>query len=245
MLRTTNSLIGHSIHATDGDLGKVTEFFFDDVTWRIRYMVVETGGWLSGRKVLISPIAMKKPDWDSKILPVALTREQVRKSPDIDTKKTVSRQHELELAGHYNWPSFWGELYTGFPFIPAQEETPKAEEEKAVQNKKGDPHLRSTRQVAGYRFHATDGQIGSVDNYIVDDEKWVIRYLVADISPWLPGRKILVSPNWIERVEWDTSEVFVNLTREAVRKSPEFNPLQPVSPDYERTLYNHYGRTRE
>src|ERR1035437_3233704 len=103
MLRNINSLIGHKIHATDGVLGKVDEFYFGDKTWNIRYMVVETGNWLLGRKVLISPAALKAPDWDSKTFPVSLTREQVRTSPDIDTKKTVSRQHEIELQKHYAW----------------------------------------------------------------------------------------------------------------------------------------------
>ncbi len=250
MLRNLNSLIGHSIHATDGDLGKVKEFFFDDLTWRIRYVVVETGDWLSSRKVLISPIALKKPDWDARILPVALTREQVSKSPDIDTEETVSRQHETDLAGHYDWPLYWGAftpggMSGGFPYLPEADAKGAAAVGAFPEKAAGDPHLRSTRKVAGYRLHATDGQLGEVEDYIVDDENWVIRYLVTDTGLWLAGRKVLVSPHWVKNVNWERSEVFVDMNMEAVRKSPEFDPSRPVSRDYESVLYDHYGRPKE
>ncbi|HAT72286.1 MAG TPA: hypothetical protein DCS63_05670 [Elusimicrobia bacterium] len=246
MLRNINSLIGHRIHATDGELGKVDEFFFDDKTWLVRYLVAETGGWLSGRKVLISPAAMKMPDWKAKTFPVALTREQVANSPDIDTQKTVTRRHELELHSHYAWPLYWGDgfyagsMSGGTLFPPTGEQEGKGSAGRPV----GETHLQSTRAVTGYKLHAADGLIGHVEDYIVDDGKWAIRYLVARTGNWLPGRKVLISPHWIERVDWETSEVFVALTREAVKESPAFDPSRPVSEDYESDLYDHYGRPR-
>jgi len=249
MLRNINSLLGHRIHATDGELGKVYEFWFDDRTWDIRYMVVETGGWLSGRKVLIAPAALRTPDRMEKSIPVALTREQVRNSPDIDTEKTVTRQHELELFRHYAWPHYWGEgfyaggMSGGLLFPPARGEKENRDEDAARETRE-ETHLQSARAVSGYRFHAADGPIGHLEDYIVDDVKWIIRYLVADTGTWLPGRKVLVSPHWIEGVDWGTSEIFTDLTREAIRKSPEFNPSHPVSEDYESALYDHYGRPR-
>jgi len=221
----------------------VDEFYFGDKTWNIRYMVVKTGSWLSGRKVLISPAALRTPDWGAKTFPVALTREQVRTSPDIDTEKTVSRQHEIELQKHYAWGgSFYaGDMSGNLMFPP-----PLLEEDKpGVRAKPAeDAHLRGTRAVTGYRLHATDGPIGHVEDYIVDDRKWCIRYLVADAGLWLPGRKVLISPHWIKSVAWETSEVFVDLTQAAVRNSPEFDPSRPVSEDYESVLYDHYGRPR-
>lgn len=249
MLRNLNSLLGHKIQATDGELGKVDEFYFDDMTWYIRYMVAETGGWLSGRKVLISTAALRAPDWKSKTFPVALTRKKVLKSPDIDTRKTVTRQHELELHKHYAWPLYWGEgfyaggMSGGLLFPPTREEgenRPDAADSEARE----ETHLQSTRAVTGYRIHAADGAIGHVTDYIIDDGKWNILYLVADTGTWLPGRKVLVSPHWIECVDWETSEVFVDLTRDAIRKSPEFDPSQPVSVDYESALHDHYGRPK-
>lgn len=243
MLRNINSLIGHKIHATDGELGKVDEFYFGDRTWNIRYMVVETGNWLFGRKVLISPEALKTPDWRSNIFPVALTREQVRTSPDIDTQKTVSRQHEIELQKHYAWGGYG--YYAGgmsgdfhFPAAPEEAERPEA---GAQPRPKEDTHLRGTRAVTGYHLHARDGKIGKVEDYLVDDAKWVIRYLVADAAPWLSGRKVLISPRRIKSVNWETSEVFVDLSKAAVRNSPPFDPSQPVSENYESVLDRHYG----
>lgn len=248
MLINAGALKGYKIHASDGELGEVDDIYFDDKTWDIRYLVVSTGGWLSSRKVLISTSALKKPDLRSRSVAVALTREQVRSSPDIDTEQTVTRQHELELHQHYAWPLYWGEGFyagsmSGGMFFPAS-----AEEEEKMENGGGKPapetHLQSTRAVTGYRLHATDGPIGHVDDYIVDDERWVIRYLVAATGTWLPGRKVLVSPHWIERVDWQTAEVFVDLTRLAIQASPLFDPSLPVSEDYESELYDHYGRPK-
>jgi len=245
MLRNINSFIGYKIHASDGELGKVDEFYFGDKTWNIRYMVVETGNWLLGRKVLISPAALRAPDWKSKTFPVALTLEQVRTSPDIDTKKTVTRQHEAELQKYYAWGGTYyaGGMSGGFMFPPPLAEVEKPEAITATHTRE-DTHLRGTRAVTGYSLHASDGPIGKVEDYILDDEKWVIRYLVADAGLWLPGRKVLISPHWIEKVSWETSEVFVELTQAAVRNSPEFDPALPVSKDYESVLYDHYGRPR-
>ena len=170
----------------------------------------------------------------------------MRTSPDIDTEKTVTRLHELELHKHYDWPLYWGDnLYAGtlsggmiFPRIRENEGKPETEQPPA------ETHLQSTRAVAGYRLHAADGPIGHIEDYIVDDEKWAIRYLVAGTGTWLPGRKVLISPHWIERVDWETSEVFVDLTRGAIQASPGFDPAVPVSEDYESDLYDHYGRPK-
>lgn len=250
MLRDINSLKGYVIHATDGELGKVDEFYFDDKTWAIRYLVVKTGGWLSSRKVLISTAALKRePDWRARAMPVNLTREQVRNSPDIDTDKTVTRLHELELHKHYAWPLYWGEGFysggmSGGALYPPHAEKPNEDLAGEPQRPEPQTSLQSTRAVTGYRLHAADGVIGHVENYIVDDANWAIRYLVAGTGTWLPGRKVLISPHWIERVEWETSEVFVDLTRLAIEASPQYDPSQPVSEDYESGLYDHYGRPK-
>ncbi|HCC46995.1 MAG TPA: hypothetical protein DEQ38_02590 [Elusimicrobia bacterium] len=242
MLRNINSLKGYTIHAADGELGTADEFYFDDKTWAIRYLVVKTGGWLSGRKVLISTAALKRePDLRARALPVNLTREQVRNSPDIDTGQTVTRLHELELHKHYAWAwveGFYAGGMSGGAVFPLREEEVKKEARPPYP----ETRLQSTRAVTGYRLHAADGLIGHVEDYIVDDAKWVIRYLVAGTGTWLPGRKVLVSPHWIERVDWKTSEVFVALTRLAIEASPRFDPSQPVSEDYESELYDHYSR---
>src|SRR5262247_2160585 len=115
MLRSLEELHGYTIHATDGDIGTVYAFFFDDKTWAIRYLVVDTGNWLPDRQVLISPIALGQPDWEGQFFSVKLTTEQVRNSPDIDTDKPVSRQQETLLHTYYDWPTYWS---GGIPLGP-------------------------------------------------------------------------------------------------------------------------------
>lgn len=239
MLRNLNALTGYKLQATDGELGAVDEFYFDDVSWKVRYMVVRTGGWLAGRKVLISPVALGSPNWKNETFPANLTMEQVRNSPDIDTEKTVTRQHELDLHGHYAWPLYWGDAFYG----GSMSGSPLLMESEPQPFRGGDSHLQGTRAVTGYGLHAADGHVGHVRDYIVDDG-WNIRYLVVDTGIWLPGRKVLISPHWIESVNWDTAEVFVDLTREAIKRSPEYDPDHAVSEDYESELYDHYGRPK-
>jgi hypothetical protein len=222
------SMIGYPIRASDGDLGTVLDFYFDDTTWTIRYMVAETGTWLSGRKVLISLVALGKPDWKSRTFSVNLTCDQVRKSPDIDTERPVYRQHEAELHEYYQWTPYWESAYGGtFGITPYPLYEGPIAQESSKSERKDDPHLRSTRHVTGYHIHATDGEIGHVANFVVDDEKWHLHYLVVDIGKWLPGRKVLISPAWIKEVNWADTGVYLDHSREEVKISPDFDPLKP------------------
>ena len=224
MQRRIHSMIGYTIRATDGDLGKVHEFYLDDSTWTIRYLVAETGSWLNERKVLISLVALGKPDWESRTFSVNLSCDQVRNSPDIDTERPVSRQHEIDLHAYYLWPEYWGGGYAGtlgissYPLyeIPSPDQQPQSD-------RKDDPHLRSTRQLTGYQIHATDGEIGHVQDFVVNDEGWAIQYLVVDTGTWLPGRKVLIAPKWIKSVKWGEASVHLDRSREEVKNSPEFD----------------------
>jgi uncharacterized protein YrrD len=222
-------MIGYTIHATDGNLGKVHEFYFDDLTWTIRFMVAETGIWLLGRKILISPIALGKPDWALQTFSVNLTCDQVRGSPDIDTEKPVYRQHEAALYDYYQWPPYWqGGFASGFgaaPYPLFGYAMPQISPELKEQ---GDPHLRSTRQVTGYKIHASDGEIGHVEDFMIDDENWSIPSLIVDTGKWLSGRKVLIAPNWIKSLNWAEKSVFLDQTRESVKNSPDYDPLKNV-----------------
>jgi sporulation protein YlmC with PRC-barrel domain len=228
MLFSLQSIIGYPIRANDGDLGTLTDFYFDDVTWTIRYMVAETGTWLSGRKVLISLAALGKPDWESRTFSVTLTCAQVRNSPDIDTEKPVYCQHETELHEYYQWPQYWEGAYGGtFGITPYPLFENDSRQESSGSKRKDDMHLHSTRHVTGYHIHATDGEIGHVADFVVDDEKWHLHYLVVDIGKWLPGRKVLISPTWIKEVNWADTSVYLDRSREEVKNCPEFDPLKP------------------
>jgi len=246
MQRSVNNLVGYTISAKDGELGIVNEFYFDDLTWSIRYLVVNTGNWLFERKVLIPHTALGITDWKLRTFQVNLTVEQVRNSPDIETEKTVTRQHEIELFNHYGLPVYWGNvLYDGpigmVPFAPISDNITTKEDDDSKQKLSGDPHLRSTKNVTGYHIHANDGEIGHVEDYIVDDEKWNLCFLIVDTHNWLPGRKVIISPRRIKSIDWGEAKVYVNLSQESIKNSPEFDPVQLLGKDYERELSNHYG----
>jgi sporulation protein YlmC with PRC-barrel domain len=242
MLRIVKELYGYNVRAVDGDIGEVHDFYFDDQFWTIRYLVVDPRKWLSGRKVLISPVVLGEPNWKEREFPVSLIKEQVKNSPDIGTDKPLSRQHEENLHKYYSWPFYWDyeAIANVGPMMSAQAEKKKLATEKGEE----DPHLRSTKEIIDYRIHAIDGEIGHVQDFVVEDKSWVIRYMVVDTRNWLPGKKVLVSPDWIERISWADSEVYVDLPREVIKGGPRFDPRQPVNREYEERMYDLYGRPR-
>jgi len=236
-----------TIRALDGELGTVTDIYFDDETWAIRYLVVDTGGWLGGRQVLISPMSVVNTDWAAEQLDVSLTKRQVEHSPKINTHQPVSRQHEAAYLGYYGYPYYWGgpNLW-GTAFYPTGADISTTASMEAtpdrVRRESADCHLRSDRDVTGYYIEAADGEIGHLDGFIVDDEAWAIRYVEVATRNWWPGKKVLISPAWIERVSWDNSKVYVGLSREAIRNGPEYAESMPISRDHERRLHLHYGQ---
>ena len=254
MLRNAKDLEQFELRACDGKIGHVNDFFFDDQHWTVRYLVVDTGTWLDSRKVLISPVAVSRVEWDQRLLPLNLTQEQVRNSPPIDTEQPVSREHEAALLQYYNWPAYWG--VAGFPdvgfampvppFVPPPASlTRGAEARGAAAAVHEDHHLRSVRAVTEHLIEASDGSIGHVDDFLIDDREWTIRYLVVDTRNWWPGKKVLIAPQWIARVGWEEAKVHVDLTRTAIKSSPAYDPQAPFTPDYAGLLDRHYARFRE
>ena len=240
MLNRAIALMGYKLHSLDGELGKVKDFYFDDRHWAIRYLVADTGQWISFRQVLISPYALLAVNSKEQNIAVDLTKKQIEDSPPLDSDKPVSRQFEQAYYGHYGWPSYWNGPYMWgyypYPMRDPAKWTHAAQEEKAW-----DPHLRSTRGVTGYNIHAADGEIGHVKDFLIDDETWAIRYLIVDTGNWWPGKKVLVSPQWTERVSWPDKKVFVNLSRETIKESPEYiNEFLPTR-EYEERLHGHYN----
>lgn len=241
MLRTTRDLMHCTLRARDGDIGAVRDLYFDEIGWTVRYLVVSTGAWLSSRKVLISPEAVRAPDWTERQLPVDLTIEQIRTSPSVDTDRPVSRQHEAQMREHYRWPPYWGDgaVFAGTTLsaagpVPVRVavEAPRA----------GDPHLFSVNAVAGHHLAAADGEIGHVEDFLVDENDWAIRYVVIATRNWLPGRRVLVAPRWIDRIDWPERKMTTDLSRDAIRQSPPYDADRPIDPDYLGRLHTHYGR---
>ncbi len=232
MLRNVQGLLNHTLRAEDGLIGTVRDFYFDDHQWTVRYLVVGTGGWFNRQRVLISPEALGVPDWKGETIPVRLTREQVKTSPGIDTAKPVSRQHEEALRAHYGWPPYWGSLYMP-PAAAAPRRAPV-----------GDPHLRSTSEIIGDRLEGPDGEIGHVDDVLMDDESWTLRYLVIDTRSWWPGRKVVISPQWVADIDWAQSKIRSDIDQSLIKSSPTYDPQQTMDIAYADRLHDHYGHPR-
>jgi hypothetical protein len=254
MLRRFGDLRSYTIGATDGDIGSIDDLYFDDLSWTVRYLVADTGGWLSGRKVLLSPAALRGIDAAGARLRTNLTRGQVEGSPSIDTQKPVSRQHETEFLSYYDYSPYWAGPYRwgayAYPYpgegllppMAGPAESRVAEELAARERQTHDEHLRSVREVTGYGIRATDGELGHVEDFLFDEQDWAIRYLIVDPRSWWPGPHVLVGVDWIRSVSWDGSTVDVDVSREAVRNAPRYEPGGPFGREEEARFYGYYGR---
>ena len=241
MLHRAKTLTGYKLDSLDGEIGWPVEFYFDDRHWVVRYLVAAAGNWLTGRYVLLSPYALVAVSAVERRIAVNLTRKQIESSPALDRGAPVSRQFEESYYGHYGWPRYWGGPYIwgSYPHIARDREVWK---ERAEAEHSWDPHLCSTTDVTGHKVEATDGVIGHVGDFVIDDETWAIRYLILDTRNWWPGKRVLISPQWIGRVSWMESRVFVELTREAIEHSPEFTEESALTREYEAALHRHYNR---
>ena len=247
MLIALKQMLGSSVCGTDGVVGTSKDVLFDGGSWDVRYFTVDTGKWLPGKQVLLTPADIENADWGKKSVTVHQTKEQVKNAPHIDEDKPVSRQMEADLAAYYGWPAYWeGGAVMGAP-APVMVERPAATAEMVEEAKRkqdGDPELRSFKELKGYHIAAADGDIGHIIDLIVDDERWSVRYLVVDTGNWLPDRRVLLSPEWVGQIKWINRSVITNLPQEAVKNSPEFRPHAAVNSEYEEQLYDYYGKKK-
>jgi len=246
VLRKTKELTGYRLAAPDGDVGHIKDFYFDDQSWTVRYLIADTGNWLPQRKVLISPFAVtgieSRPH---KAVAVKLTKKQIEDSPPIDAHKPVSRQYEEKFSQYYGWPYYWpGPLLWGPIPYPALylPEAPPALPPQEKQSESDDPHLRSVSEVTGYEIQALNDHFGHVEDFVLDEQAWAIRYLVIDTRKWWQGKKALLSPEWISWVSWPEAKVYVDLDRDTVQRAPEYKPAAEITREYEAKLFEHYNR---
>ena len=228
MLQNTKELDGFKLAASDGDIGHVKDFYFDDKIWVVRYLVADTGTWLSGRQVLLSPHSFGSLDRENKSLLINHTRKQIENSPSIETHRPVSRQYEIDYYRYYGWPAYWngGSIWGlgGYPVV-----LPPSKDELSAHldsHHREDKHLRSVKELSGYAIKATDGIVGSVTSLMVDDKSWVVGELVVEAGHWYSGKEILISPSKIERISYEDSEVFVDLTKEDIQRTAEDNVVK-------------------
>jgi len=243
MLYQAKALHGYKLNGRDGEIGKIKEFYFDDHYWTIRYLVADSGNWLTNRQVLISPHALGIVNKDAQNIAINLTKKQIEDSPPLNSEEPVSRQFEQDYYNYYMLPSYWdspfmlGQYSSPSPSMSIRGKLPKS----TFGPKTWDPHLRSTHAVSGYHIQVKDGDGGHVEDFMIDDETWIIRYLIINTKNWWAGKKVLVSPRWIKSVDWKESKVFVNLSREAIKQSPEYIEGSPLNREYEAALHQHYN----
>lgn len=245
MLRSLKELRGYDLKARDGSIGRCADFLLDDETWTVRYMVADTRKWLPGRQVLVTPIALGDPDWQRQEFPVRLTRDQIQAAPELDEHAPVTRRYETWYHEHFGWPAYWqGTGLWGSMAVPRalfQDGEGKIESGPELE----EPHLYLASEVMKYSLRATDGEIGHVEDFILDDEHWTVRHLVAATRDWLPGKKVLIPSPRLERVSWQDAVLEVGLSREKVADSPPYDPSLPVNREVEERIYDYVGRPRD
>jgi len=253
MLGNASAINKYAIEATDGPIGTVSDFLFDDAHWKVRWLVVDTGHWLPGRHVLLPPSVMGHVDPSKEEFAVRLTMQEVKASPDIDAHQPVSRQMETNLYDHYGWSPYWGTDfymggygYVGGPIstLPSSEELRRDQQRRDRLHANDDPHLRSVEAVTGYHIHATDGEIGHVEDFLVEDVDWSIHYLVVDTKNWWPGKKVLVSPRSARAIDWSEKLVNLDVDRQAVKNSPTYDATTMIDRGYEKKFHHYYDDIR-
>ena len=239
MLRRLKDLERWAVLSSEGDdLGTIQDFYFDDEHWTVRYVVVKTGRWFTGRPVLLSPMSLDQVQWDQAVVVFALTRKQIKKAPDADVAMPLSRRWEAAYAGHYAIPYYWAGtgIWGDWP-TPSEARLAVREPVPVPPGVEGE-HLRSTRMVAGYHLNAMDGEIGHVDDFVADDRTWAIRYLLIDTSNRIGGRAVLIPPERAWQIDWPKRLVHIDLTREEVENSREYDPAADVAGVYRIDLAN-------
>ena len=231
MLLNTKTIVGHKLAATDGDIGKVKDFYFDDKSWALRYVVADTGTWLTGRQVLLSPYSFGLFDQSKKVLQISLTRQQIENSPSIDAHRPVSRQYEENYYNYFGWPLYWkGGNAWGARDYPGMLPSMATGNLRSYDYPKWDDiNLRSAKKVTGYQIEASDGTIGAVSGFMVDDKHWVIRELAVETGHWYAGKEIFIAPSQIERISFPQSKVFVHLTKAAIQRTTDNHLVKAVA----------------
>lgn len=248
MLRVGSALKGYAVMANDGEIGTVGDLLFDDTNWKVRWLVIDTGSWLTGREVLVHPSAIGKADYLQQVLSVSLTKAQVSDSPNILADQPVSRQMQNGIFEYYGWDPLWGgsRFERGTIASPLE---PTRNLDTALRRATSfeahlaheDPDLRSMIAVTGYHCHARDGAIGHVEDMLIDDGLWSVSYLIVDTRNWWPGQHVLVSPHAVAKFNWSNSQVELSVSRDQVKASPPWDPLKIIDQAYEEHLHRHYG----
>lgn len=239
MLQNIKRLYGCRLVATDGPIGKIKDFYFDDQSWVIRYLVADTGTWLTGRQVLLSPYSFGIVDEYEKTLHLKLHKKQIENGPPIESHQPVSRQYEIEYYNYYGWPAYWdGGALWGFGSYPMVVPPPNYEAgpRKQTALDRNDKHLQSSHAVLGYQLRTLDGEIGQVSGFMVDDRSWAIEEVVVKTGDWHSGKEILLSTEKVKRVSYENSELVVECTKADIQQTAEHHLVRAAQEKQEGEL---------
>lgn len=245
MLRSMETLYGFTVMAVDGDVGRLDDVLFDDEEWSVRYLSVISTAWPSGKVASISTEAVGAPDWNEMTLPVDLTTEAIENSPQADVDEPFSRQHEIRLHDYYGWAPYWPSSSDQEPEVPDSDVN--LLEEDTVESEVWDQnysHLQATRELQGYRAQLNDGTMGVLQDFIVDSKEWIIRYLIFDLSDCQPGKRGIVPIELVDDISSGEEKIYLDMTKEDLCNSPDFNPKEPVNRTTESKIYDFYGQAR-
>lgn len=240
--RRTRDLSALTLFATDGHVGSVQQLYFDDRNWAVRYLLVHTGGWLSGRTVLIAPIAVEKIDDTNVSMQINLCKEQIAQAPTIEETWPRHRHYADTYETYVRCAPYWqlGSTVWERPAFYADSLMTRSNEPLDLESSE-QSHLRSSREITGYGILARDGQLGHVGDLIVDDNDWVVRYIEVNTRNWLPGKKVLVQAGRIKQIDGTKRSMMMSLTKHAIQSAPACNATGMITPDYELQLFKHYG----
>ncbi len=242
MLRSLSEIIGYLVYSGQSRIGKCKDVIFDDQKWTTRYIDVDTGTWLPGRRVLLSPLSLQEPNHVNQIIKTSLMAKEIEEAPNLEDDAPVSKYWEDKYYSHFGWPPYykggalWGPTNTPRDLLIQLKEENSPEDNQRF--------LRSIREVNGYKLSCKEDEFGQVSDFIVDSQNWAIRYIVVETHRWIPGEKVLISPDWVENIDWPNRQMDFNLTKREIVNSPKFNSREPINKVYELQLYDYYGRPK-
>jgi hypothetical protein len=254
-----NALTKAKIKSVDLAFGDIRDLYFDDVSWMLRYFVVDVGTWLEGRHVLISPESLTEYREDENAFACKLTRQQIHDSPLFDSQKTVSRQQEESLSKHYGWTPYWVTpmaafplpgLYT-YPIVGAASDrwnqqnkmaptVAKEVEARQDMDREQEAHLRSFQEIKSYGLQATDGDIGELDDLLLDTASWRVTHIIVDTRKWWPGGQVVIDRALVTDISWGDAKIVVAMSREDVKNAPRFDKDQTITEPYMQQLSQYY-----
>jgi uncharacterized protein YrrD len=239
MLRRASDIVGCEIISSDGAIGKVYDIVFGE-DWVFQYLVIDIGGWFGGRRLALAFDVVEAIDEDQRSIHVPLSKNDIENCPNVASRNTAAEEAEALLGKIWMWtPNSVAHLPEEIRRVLDSEATVA---EKQVAEEHVQSRLRSFRETDGYHIAASDGDIGHLQDLLVDGDTWRIQYLAVNAGNWFFQRNVVIPVQSLESIHWADRRVHLSLLRDEVKHSPEYDPDEPVAQAYEQALRDHYGQ---